>query len=66
MINTKKIAERYGGNICRRCINEDYRVHLTPDDCMYSKKKQECPRCGWLSNIVNGFTFSGKRKMLFK
>ena len=62
MITTKKIEKRFGGYICRRCINEVYKVNLTRHDCIY-KSFDICPRCGMEQNIVHDFRSSGVRIM---
>lgn len=62
MITTKKIEKRFGGYICRRCINEVYKVNLTRHDCVY-KSFDVCPRCGVEHNIVHDFRSSGRRIM---
>ncbi len=62
MITTKKIEKRFGGYICRRCINEVYKVDLTRHDCIY-KSFDVCPRCGVEHNIVHDFRSSGVRIM---
>ena len=49
MMTVKPIRRRYGENICRACINESYRAHLEPKDCLYSYT-YTCPRCGWTPN----------------
>lgn len=65
MITTRPLVNRYNGNICRSCINSRYRIHLTPKDCKYGHPGN-CARCHNHRNIVIGFTFSGKLKMLGK
>ena len=65
MMTVKPIRRRYGENICRACINESYRAHLEPKDCLYSYT-YTCPRCGRTHHLVSGFTASGKLKMLFR
>ena len=66
LTGAKKIAARFGGPICRRCINAQYGVSLKPFDCKYPYPyKDTCPRCGEMQNIVDGFRISGKIKMLF-
>ncbi|MBR0408703.1 MAG: hypothetical protein IJI53_11745 [Clostridia bacterium] len=65
MINTRRIKNRFGDNICRRCINKRYHASLTPKDCRYGYH-YICPSCKQPQNIVVNFTFSGHLKMLFK
>ncbi|MBQ1504445.1 MAG: hypothetical protein IIZ49_03545 [Oscillospiraceae bacterium] len=67
MIGQNAIRSRFGGPICRRCINETYRANLTPADCRYPYPfKNRCPCCGEQRNIVGSFRLSGQMKMLFK
>ena len=67
MTSIKQIHDQYGYNICRRCINREYRVNLTPEDCIYlSPYPKRCSVCNEMNNIVGGFSISGKLKMLFK
>ena len=65
MLSTKRIARRYGDNICRRCINRVYHARLKNQDCVYGYY-YNCPRCKQPHHIVIGFTASGKLKMLLK
>ncbi len=62
----ERIRERYGANICRRCINELTGAALTPRDCIYEDAIDQCPRCGDAHHIVAGFRFFGRRKMAGK
>ena len=62
MLTTKPIVKKYGGNICRRCINEAYKTSLRHKDCNYGRSGV-CPRCRAIRHIVSGFTFSGMKKM---
>ena len=65
MFDPKRIKSRYGVMICRRCLNEKYKIHLVPEDCIY-EYRHICPRCEEVHNIVSDLRFSGKRKMLWK
>ena len=65
MMSAQAIAQDYRDYICRRCINEEYAVHLIPKDCKYGYAAQ-CPCCRQHRNIVVGFKISGRAKMLFK
>ena len=58
----KDISNRFGGCICRRCINMNYDAKLTRDDCKYTGR-EECPSCEEVRHLVSGFTLSGKAKM---
>lgn len=65
MVTIRKINKKYGGNICRRCINETYKIHLNHSDCLYGDPyPAQCPRCKDMRNIVSGFQFSGFIKLL--
>lgn len=65
MFTTRRIKNKFGDNICRRCINRQYRVNLTHKDCRYGYQ-YICPRCKSPRNIVVAFTLSGHLKMLFR
>ena len=60
----ESIQNAYGPVICRRCINDIYRVNLKPADCFYAAERSICPICRENHNIVEGFTWSGKVKMM--
>lgn len=64
MWTTRRIRAKYGGNICRMCVNHEYRVHLERRDCRYGKT-ESCRLCGSYHHPVKGFTLSGHVKMLF-
>ena len=64
MLTTKPIRKRFHGDICRRCINDEYKVSLMHSDCKYGRTAR-CPRCGDQRHIVEGFVISGKKKMLY-
>ena len=67
MASFYRIRSRFGGEICRRCINAAYRAHLTPQDCRYGYPyPSRCFRCGEVHNIVTGLRLSGRLKLLFK
>ena len=65
MLSAKRIHKKYGDNLCRKCINELYRTHLTRENCVYGYI-YNCPHCGEMKNIVIGFKGGGKLKMLLK
>lgn len=65
MLSIAKIKDKYGDNICRRCINRKYRANLQPRDCQYGYT-YVCPVCHKMHNIVVGFNMSGHGKLLFK
>lgn len=52
MATMRSIRRRYGGFICRRCLNKAYHMHLKPSDCDYDYYPHECRRCGETQNIV--------------
>ena len=64
---TKRIIKRaFGGNICRRCINQLAGARLERKDCIYDSYPSECPSCGVPQNIVTGFRLSGRIKLIGK
>ena len=67
MHNTNAILKRFGGNICRRCLNAEIEpIHLSPDDCVY-QGYGTCPLCQQQGkHIVMGFTLRGKIKLIGK
>lgn len=65
VISTRKIRREFDDDICRRCINREFRAHLKPQDCNYSGSGI-CACCGVKRNIVESFKLSGKVKMLMK
>ena len=66
MANMKRITEKLGTNVCRRCINKKFKVNLEPKDCRCWMYPGECSVCGEVHNIVTERSPSGKMKMLFK
>ena len=65
MLSVKRIKRRFGGDICRDCINRTYRARLDPEDCVYGYL-YTCPSCGEVRNIVVGLTPAGRLKLLFR
>ena len=63
MATMQSIKERFGGYICRHCINEVYGMQLRPADCLYDLYPRECARCGKMHNIVRKVRL-GKRILL--
>ncbi len=59
----ERIRERYGANICRRCINDLTGAGLETKDCVYEDAIRQCPRCGDARHIVAELRFRGRRKM---
>ena len=66
MITMEKIRRDFGGNICRRCINETYRVQLRSHDCWYEYYPHACPRCKEIQNTVNDLKLPAKLRLLLK
>lgn len=66
MANLRDVNKNLGITVCRRCIGRAYNVKLLPKDCIYDDYPQMCICCRKVHNIVVGFKFSGKIKMLFK
>lgn len=66
MAGMNKIHEYLGAAICRKCISRVYGVKLFPKDCIYEDYPQMCSHCKKVNNIVAGFSFSGKLKMMFR
>ena len=67
MVSTSQIRRKFGGLICRRCINAAYGVHLQSADCIYeSETPSYCPNCDGTHHLVSGFRPSGQIKLLFK
>lgn len=66
MLTMNKIRTKYGGNLCRRCVNEAYHVQLRSHDCWYEYYPHVCPRCGEIHNIVNDLKLSAKLRLLLK
>ena len=61
-----KIERKYG-QICRRCINNEYNADLHPSDCLYGYPFPiRCSCCGEQRNIVTGLRISGQLKILFR
>ena len=65
MLSTNRIKRRFGGEICRDCINMTYGSRLNPDDCRYGYV-YTCPCCGEIRSIVVGLSPMGRLKMLFR
>lgn len=65
MLSAKRIKRRFGGDICRDCINRTCHVRLDPEDCIYGYL-YTCPCCGEVRNIVANLTLVGRLKLLFR
>lgn len=50
-------------NLCRECINSEYGLELTRDDCEYWKYPGTCSCCGEVKNIVTGVMFLKRFKI---
>ena len=67
MASIQPVQARFGGNVCRACLNEAYRVHLEQTDCRYGYPyPARCPRCGEVRNIVTGLRPRAHWKLLFR
>ena len=63
MLTIHKIHKKYGGNVCRQCINKAFGIHLNHTDCKYDLLYPgKCPGCGEMKNIVTGLRMSGRFK----
>lgn len=65
MLSARPVRKKYGGYLCRRCLNRQYRVRLNPRDVRY-RHMRVCPLCHSTDHLVVGFRLTGKLKMLFK
>lgn len=61
----QSVYKKYGGGICRKCINREYHAKLVPEDCQYYYYPYACPSCGEVRNIVVGFRWQVRTRMLF-
>ncbi len=60
MLTVKRIKKRFGGNVCRQCINKTYHIHLRHKNCIYALPFPAlCQCCREMKNIVTGLRFSG-------
>ena len=67
MANMEAIKKRFGGHICRRCLNEVYGLSLQPEDCRYENFcPSVCPRCGEVQNIVSRVSLPQRILLYFK
>lgn len=66
MANMTSLIRKYGGGICRECINREYGAKLTPKDCIYYDYPYTCFCCQQHRNIVKKFRPSGQMKMLIR
>ncbi len=67
MLTTGKIRKKYGGNVCRSCVNEILNIHLHPYECRYEKGRADCPGCGESGkHIVKGFRLRGLKLTIGK
>lgn len=62
----QSVYKEYGGGICRQCLNQKYHMKLVPEDCRYFPYQYVCPCCGELRNIVVGFRWGVRMRMLFR
>ena len=54
------------GHLCRECLNDKYRINLTPSNCTYTMYPSVCYRCGKVKNIVENISFSKRMMIRFK
>ena len=67
MVTINQIRKRYGGNICRQCINQAYKTNLLHTDCKYGLMyPSKCAKCGEMKNIVTGLRLSEYLKSMTK
>ena len=60
----QKIVVKYGGYLCRRCLDRHYKVHLSHRDVVETEGR--CPCCGKEGRLVSGLKVGGRIKMLGK
>ena len=65
MLSLKPVIMEYGGNVCLRCLNRRYEVHLAHRDCR-EEANSECPCCRKTGSVVVGLKLSGRVKLLGK
>lgn len=67
MLSMHDVYRRYGGPVCRACLNEMTGVHLKRKNCVYLRYPEICPRCHVHDkNLVGKLKLSGKLKTLFR
>ena len=67
MATMQMVRKRFGGNICRRCLNRKYGLRLRPEDCRYdSYCPSVCPCCGTVQNIVTRLRFFKNLRFLLQ
>ena len=67
MVTISQVRRKFGGLVCRRCVNAAFNARLLSSDCLYeSGEASYCPGCDGTHHIVSGFRLSGKLKLLFK
>ncbi len=50
MLSARPVRKKYGDYLCRRCLNRQYRVRLSPRDVRY-RHTRVCPLCLSLIHI---------------
>lgn len=74
MAKYAQIKTRIHGGICRRCINKEFGLSLTPQDCIYYTQNRNgetiylqriCPRCGQISHMLYSVRWSRRLKIWF-
>lgn len=67
MATIQSIRKRFGGYICRRCLNEQFDLRLSPEDCSYDQHALSvCPCCGEVQNIVTRVRFTKRLRLYLK
>lgn len=60
----QKIVVKYGGYLCRRCMDRHYKVHLSHRDVV--EVEGICPCCKKEGRLVLDLKLGGRIKMLGK
>ena len=60
----QKMVVKYGGYLCRRCMDRHYHVHLSHRDVIETEGR--CPCCKQEGRLVTGLKHGGRIKMLWK
>ncbi|MBR2697050.1 MAG: hypothetical protein IKE76_00510 [Clostridia bacterium] len=60
----QKNVVKYGGCLCRRCMDRHYNVHLSHRDVV--EIEGVCPNCKKKGRLVSGLKLGGRIKMLGK
>ena len=64
MLSIKKIKKKYGGLICRSCLNENYpRQYIHHNECIYTNL-EECPLCKENKYLVRSIKLVGRLRLI--